>query len=88
MDVVHLVNVRSGYGGEGFEDLRLFWTLILLGQRCEACEQRPDNVHNVHNVHRLGVADTRSVDFRELGTLGGLAESDIMNDHEGGQGDK
>ena len=45
------------------------------------------NVHNVHKVHRLWVADTRSVDFRELGTSGGLAESEIMNDHEGGPAD-
>lgn len=28
------------------------------------------------------------MDFRELGTLGGLAESDIMNDHEGGPADE
>jgi hypothetical protein len=63
----------------------LFRTLILLGPGCEAC---PDEVHNVHDVHRLGLADTRSVDFRETRDAGGLAESDTMNDHEGGPADE
>jgi hypothetical protein len=62
-----------------------FQALFFLGKRCEAC---PDNEHYVHKVHRLGVADTRSVDFRELGALGCLAESDIMNDHEDGPADE
>jgi hypothetical protein len=82
MNVVYVVNVARGYRGDVSEDFHGLF------RPCFSCGRGVKPVRTMYTMFTtFRVADTRSVDFRELGTSGGLAESDIMNDHEGGPAD-